>query len=193
MNKTIEYYDQNAESFIEGTIHADMKDCRERFLRFIKPGGKLLDAGCGSGRDSLAFLQEGYEVDAFDASEELCRRASELLGIPVECRTFEELTGSEEYDGIWACASLLHVRETDLPDVLERLKNLLKPEGVLYASFKEGSGEREKDGRFFLDMTEDQCRKVFSEAGFRIIESFLSKDVRNDRQNEGWVNIIARS
>lgn len=192
MNKTIEYYDQNAESFIEGTIHADMKDCRERFLRHIKPGGKLLDAGCGSGRDALAFLQEGYAVDAFDASEELCRRASELLGIPVECRTFEELTGEAEYDGIWACASLLHVREKDLPDVLERMKNLMKPDGILYASFKEGSGEREKDGRFFLDMTEDKCRKAFSEAGFRIIESFISKDVRNDRQNEGWVNIIVR-
>ena len=189
MNGTIEYYNQNADSFISGTINADMSETRNRFLRYIKSGGKILDAGCGSGRDSLAFQQAGYQVDAFDASEEICKKATELLGFTVECKRYEELSGSEEYDGIWACASLLHVSGNDLPDVMNRLYALLKPEGILYASFKEGSSERVKDGRFFHDMTEQGCIDLLKNAGFEVLELYKSEDVRPDR-TEIWVNAI---
>ena len=192
MNKTIDYYNQNAEAFISGTLHADMSECRQRFLAHVKPGGRLLDAGCGSGRDALAFLQAGYEVDAFDASEEVCRMAGEMLGIPVWCLRFEDLTDVEDYDGIWACASLLHVRAEDLEDVMRRLKRLLKPGGVLYASWKEGSSDREKDGRYFHDMTLDGCRELFEKTGLEVLEAFETKDVREGRQDEGWVNVIGR-
>ncbi|MBO7364093.1 MAG: class I SAM-dependent methyltransferase [Lachnospiraceae bacterium] len=192
MNKTIDYYNRNAALFVSGTLHADISDCRNRFLHYVKPGGRLLDAGCGSGRDALAFVRAGYPVDAFDASEELCRFASELLGFPVRCERFEDLTGTSLYDGIWACASLLHVRGADLPDAVRRLKELLKPEGVLYASFKEGTSEREKDGRFFHDMTADSCRDLFRDAGLEVLEVFRSGDVREGRADETWVNIIVK-
>ncbi len=192
MNKTIEYYDQNAEEFISGTINADMSECRERFLKHVKPGGKILDAGCGSGRDSLAFMNAGFQIDAFDASQEICRRASALLGIPVECKRFEEITGESEYDGIWACASLLHVSEKALPDVMNRLVSLLKPDGVIYASFKEGNGERMRGGRFFLDMTEEGGRNLFEAADLDVLELFINRDVRQNRADESWVNIIGK-
>ena len=192
MNRTIDYYNRNAEGFVQGTINADMSDCRNRFLNYVKKDGRILDAGCGSGRDLLAFMREGYQVDAFDASEEICRLASEKLGIPVACRRFEDLTGTLEYDGIWACASLLHVRGEDLPDVMIRLKQLLKPDGVLYASFKEGLTEREKDGRFFHDMTADKCRLLFQNAGMEVLEVFKTRDVREGRDDEYWVNIIGK-
>jgi len=192
MNETIEFYNRNAESFINGTLHADMSDTRKRFLGYVKPGGKILDAGCGSGRDSLAFLNEGYQVDAFDASEEICRLTSERLGFAVACKSFEELAGDSEFDGIWACASLLHVNGKDLPDVMKRLKRLLKPEGILYASFKEGNTERETDGRFFYDMTEDACQKLFLDAGIEVLDTYRSQDVREGRSGEIWVNIIGR-
>ncbi len=192
MNSTIEYYNKNAESFISGTINADISNDRNRFLHYVTPGGRILDAGCGSGRDALAFLQAGYIVNAFDASEEICRRATKLLGFTVECKRFEELSGCYEYDGIWACASLLHVSEIDLPDVINRLKELLKPKGIIYASFKEGSSERVKGGRFFHDMTEQSCRELFSDAGLEVLELYRSEDVRADHAGEMWVNIIAR-
>ena len=192
MNGTIDYYNKNAESFIAGTLHADMSDTRERFLRYVKPKGKVLDAGCGSGRDALAFLKAGYTVHAFDASEEICRIAETIIGIPVECRTFETLSGKAKYDGIWACASLLHVDGSHLPDVMVRLKKLLKDGGILYASFKEGSSERTRDGRLFHDMTEDSCRSLFREAGLNILEVFQSDDVREGREAEKWINIIGR-
>ena len=192
MNETVSYYDQNAEAFIEGTLHADMSAARERFLQYVPAGGSLLDAGCGSGRDTLAFQQAGYQVDAFDASEEVCRISSKVLGFPVQCMRFEDLTGESKYDGIWACASLLHVAADDLEDVIHRLKKLLKPNGVLYASWKEGSGERVKDGRFFHDMTLEKCSELFEGAGLTVLESYRSQDVREGREGEAWVNVIGR-
>lgn len=190
MNETIDYYNQNADSFIEKTLQADMSDCRDRFLKYLVPGGRILDAGCGSGRDSLAFLELGYQLDAFDASKEICRLATELLGFPVECKRFEDLSGESVYDGIWACASLLHVKEENLDDVVKRLRKLLKPNGILYASFKLGEGERIHNGRFFHDMTCDRCRQLFEGAGFKVLELFVSGDVREDHQGEKWVNFV---
>ena len=192
MNETIEYYNRNADSIISGTIHADMSACQNRFLRYLSNGCSILDAGCGSGRDAIAFLRKGYSVEAFDASEEICRRASELLGFTVDCKCFEDLSGESKYDGIWASASLLHVKKDDLPDVMDRLKRLLKPNGILYASFKEGTSERFKGGRFFHDMTEEDCRELFRNTGLEVLELFTNQDVREDRSDERWVNIIGK-
>lgn len=192
MNETIGYYNNNAESFIAGTLNVDISDIRNRFLKYVKPQGKILDAGCGSGRDSLAFMEKGFKVVAFDASEEICRIASEMLGINVECKRFEDLSGDPEYDGIWACASLLHVNGIDLPRVMESLKRLLKPNGIIYVSFKEGDVERVTNGRFFHDMTEDSGRELFQNAGLEIMELFRSQDARKDRTGEYWINIIGK-
>ena len=183
-DQTIQYYDEHAEEFCAGTINADMHECRSRFLKYLNPGQKILDAGCGSGRDTLAFLKEGYEVEAFDASSEICRIASERTGIDVKCGRFEELSGIDKYNGIWACASLLHVNRNYLPDVFNSLYRLLKRKGILYASFKFGSGERYKGDRYFCDFTEDECRKLMGDIGFDVKEIFNTNDVREDRSNE---------
>ena len=121
--ETIRFYDTHAAAFAEGTANADMGELRGRFLQYLKQGQRILDAGCGSGRDVSAFLAAGFAVEAFDASAELCRIAAERTGIDVRQLRFEELAGEEMYDGIWACASLLHVRAEDLfKDVIDRFR-----------------------------------------------------------------------
>ena len=189
--QTIDYYNSHARDFSDSTFDADMSECRARFLHYLHPGQKILDAGCGSGRDAAAFLKAGYRTDAFDASESLCLIASEKTGIPVKHLYFEELEGEEIYDGIWACASLLHVAARDLPDVLKRIYRLLKSNGIFYASFKKGEGERMKGERYFHDLTEEKCRGLALDAGFSVKEIFITKDVRQGRSCEEWVNIIA--
>ena len=105
IDKNVDYYNKNADSFFEGSINADMSEVRQRFLKYIPDGGKILDAGCGSGRDSKAFLDTGYDVVSFDASEEMCKRASKYIGKDVMNLRFEEISFDKEFDGRWACSS----------------------------------------------------------------------------------------
>ena len=191
-NKTIQYYNENAKEFCEGTIHADMSRCHEMFLAHVKTSGHILAAGCGSGRDSKIFHDLGYQVTAFDASEEICKYASEYLGQEVQCRRFEDMTEENRYDGIWASASLLHVPKKDLPEVMNRLKRALKEDGILYASFKYGETERMRGERSFSDFTEEQARCLFEESGFTVLEFALTGDVREGRADEMWCNIVGR-
>ena len=102
MDNNIEYYNKNAEAFFEGTVNADMSLWRDKFEKYVTSGGRILDAGCGSGRDSKAFIQHGYSVVAFDASKEMCRMASELIGQEVWQMKFDEISFDEEFDGIWS-------------------------------------------------------------------------------------------
>ncbi|MBP7442318.1 MAG: class I SAM-dependent methyltransferase, partial [Thauera sp.] len=151
MSRTVRHYDSNAARFVEDTLHVDMSALHARFLAHIPVGGLILDAGCGSGRDSKAFLEAGFRVRAFDGSAELARLAAEYLGQPVDVKRFDEIVECSRYDGIWACASLLHVGEEELPATLARMWASLKPGGVFYLSFKHGEVERTDGERHFTD------------------------------------------
>lgn len=191
-NKTIEYYNSHAEEFCAKTKDADMSYCYEKFKQYLKPNGKVLDVGCGSGRDSKRFIEDGYQVEAIDASEAICKYAGKYIGQQVKCQNVEEITYENEFDGIWACASLLHVRKEEMPAVIEKLRRALKEKGVLYVSFKLGSGERFTEGRFFNDYVGKEIMEVFSgQNGFEIKECFATEDVRKERKDKMWINIIA--
>ena len=123
MDRNIEYYNQNAQSFYESTVEADMSFWRDKFIALLPNGGRVLDAGCGSGRDSKAFIQSGFSVVAFDASKELCRLASELIDQEVWQMKFQEISFDEEFDGVWACASLLHVSSDEIEDATKKLES----------------------------------------------------------------------
>ena len=187
---SVEYYNKNAEEFYNGSINADMSSSRERFLKYIPDGGRILDAGCGSGRDSKAFIQLGYSVVAFDASREMCKMASELIDQEVWQMRFDEMSFDDEFGGIWACASLLHVHQNEMQSVLAKIKKALIQNGVLYASFKYGNGEIERNDRVFTNYTEDSVKTLLEGAGFEIKECELSHDSRPGRENEMWVNVI---
>lgn len=185
------YYDAKAPVFVGGTLKADVSPIREKFLSYIPDGGKLLDWGCGSGRDTRAFLEAGYQAVATDASKELCRLASEYTGIAVRNERFEDLKETSCFDGIWACASLLHVPKAQLPSVFQLAANALKAEGIMYASFKYGDFEGERSGRYFTDLTEESLTKILEQVPSLFIrESWITGDVRDGRENEEWLNVI---
>lgn len=189
-DKNIEYYNENAQAFYESTVNADMSFWRDKFEAYVTDGGRILDAGCGSGRDSRAFKQHGYSVVAFDASREMCRLASELLGQEVWQMRFDEIAFDEEFDGIWACASLLHVSMEELPEVIGKLYKALKDKGFMYASFKYGEGTTQRRERTFSDFTENSVKKLMEDAGFKTIECGITSDIRPGRAEEKWVNVI---
>lgn len=158
---TLRYYELNADNYFRITSDADVSSIYQHFLSRIPKGGRLLDAGNGSGRDTAAFVRRGYLVEAFDFSPALCELSTEFTGIQTRVRCFQDVDENEEFDGVWACASLLHVPQAELSEVINRLIRALKPKGVLFMSFKYGTGERvAKDGRYFVDMTEDRIFDV---------------------------------
>lgn len=188
---TTRYYTENAQAFFADTVAVSMDSLYARFLPHIPPGGYILDAGCGSGRDTLAFLQKGYHVTAFDASSTLAALAERHTGQPVQVLRFQDLAWRREFDGIWACASLLHVPAADLPEALGRLALALRLGGVLYASFKYGRGEREHGGRRFTDIDEAGLRALLAQVpGLTELETWVTEDLRPGRAAERWLNTL---
>lgn len=190
---TRRYYDRNARTYSEVTARIDMSAVYHRFLRHVPPGGLILDAGSGSGRDTVALIERGYEVEAFDSSPELCELSTQLTGIRTRILRFQEFESPPRYDGVWACASLLHVPQTDLHDAIKRLTKALKPGGVLYMSFKLGSGERiADDGRFYTDMDEQNLRELFTAfPDMALIDIWISAGEGTLHGKDAWLNAIA--
>lgn len=188
-----DYYQQHAERFFTETVTVDMSALYQPFVAHLKPGARILDPGCGSGRDAKAFHEMGYDVEAFDASAELVELARQHSGLPVEQKRFEEVSTVERYNGIWCCASLLHVPLAELPGVMALLARALKPDGVWYLSFKYGSGEREKDGRVFTDMDEIKLNDLIADLeNIVLLDTWITGDKRPERQNEKWLNSLLR-
>lgn len=193
MNHTIDYYNKNANQFMETTSNVDFVMNQNRFLNKISDGAHILDFGCGSGRDTKYFLDKGYKVTAIDGSKELCALASQYTGIDVKQIVFQELKEYGVYDGIWACASILHLPKDELIIVLLKMCQSLKQNGIIYTSFKYGEYEGDRNGRYFIDMTEESFFKLIGYVPELLIEDqWISFDVRTGREDERWLNLMLR-
>lgn len=191
MSETINYYDKNVNVFFETTVNADMSEQYNFFEKYLYKGAALLDCGCGSGRDTKYFLEKGYDVIAIDGSKELCMKASKLTGIDIKHMFFQDINFGKRFDGIWACASLLHLSKEDLIEVINKLKLAMTSRGVLYISFKYGEFCGIRNGRYFLDLTEGVLNKIIGiVGGLKVKETYISVDVRPGRENEKWLNAI---
>ena len=194
MDNTLKYYATNTDEFIASTLEADMSETQEKFLSFLPKGAHILDLGCGSGRDSLCFLQQGFQVTAVDGSLELAKFASELIGQEVIVSDFKDLVlPKASFEAIWASASLLHVHSEALPSILAKVIDLAKPGAVFYMSFKYGDYEGERTGRYYTDLNEARFAEFMQKSGrsLEIIEQWVAKDVRPDKP-ELWLNTFAR-
>ena len=191
--KTIEYYNENVSKFVNDTQDVVFCATQDLFLSYLNEGDSILDLGCGSGRDTKYFLSKGYKVDATDGSEEICKVASDYTGINVKCLLFNELDEIDKYDGIWACASILHLDRDDLIDVFHRIARALKDNGILYTSFKYSEFEGMRNGRYFTDFTIESFNEFQTNIPEFIIEKkWITSDVRAGREDEKWLNLIMR-
>ena len=138
-------------------------------------------------------IRDSYKVDAVDGSKEMCRRASEYTGISVKNMMFTELNVKEKYDGIWACSSILHLTKDELENVMNKMTTALKPNGIIYASFKYGNFSGERNGRYFTDMTEETFEELIKKVdGITLEEQWITSDVRVGRGEEKWLNVLLR-
>lgn len=184
------YYQQQAESFFNNTFDVDMSPLYQAFLASIPAGGHIVDAGCGSGRDSRYFADHGFEITAFDASSALVELAKKHTGLEILVSTFSEFSTTKPVDGIWACASLLHVPYTELKNTLKHLAKSLKTGGVFYCSFKYGEGEVEREGRHFTNLNETLLADVLQGTNLTVAKYWQTGDQREGRESERWLNAI---
>lgn len=192
-NNTLGYYDSYSEKFYKSTVNIEFTTMQEHFLKKLKKGSNILDFGCGSGRDTKYFLEQGYNVEAIDGSAELCKLAGEYTGIKVKNIFFQELSEVEKYNGIWACSSILHLPVGELAEVMRKMVIALKKNGVIYTSFKYGIFAGERNGRYFTDMTEETFAEFLSRIdGLKVEEQWITSDVRQGRGEEKWLNLILR-
>lgn len=192
-SNTLNYYNVNAEVFCHNTSSVEFTDTQSKFLSKLDKNTQILDFGCGSGRDTKAFLDQGYRVEAIDGSDELCKLATQYTGITVRHMLFQELSAAGKYDGIWACSSILHLPLDELSDVMRKMSAAIKPNGIIYTSFKYGTFSGERNGRYFTDMTEGTFADFIRNITDLVTEEqWISSDIRPGRGEEQWLNIILR-
>ncbi|TFU01294.1 class I SAM-dependent methyltransferase [Polymorphobacter arshaanensis] len=162
------------------------------FLQRLKPGARLLELGCGGGRDAEAMLQQGFDVVPTDGVPEMAQKAAERLGIPVAVMRFDELVADTEYDAVWAHASLLHVPRAGLVPVLASIHRALRPGGLHFACYKAGGTEaRDRFDRLNNHLSLEQARAAYRAAApWRIIETQSYMGGGYDGVQGPWISII---
>ncbi len=190
---SIDYYNRYAVPYYESTIDLDMSEIMQPFLDELPENAEVLDLGCGSGRDSLTLEEQGCLVTALDGSEEMCKLAEIYIDKPVLCMTYDEMDFDQVFDGIWACASLVHLAPEEMKRILEKLRQALKNDGVLYFSVHQGDRRGTYNGRYFCDYTRQELRDLLEEVGgYRIIDIWKTSDVRSGRDDRIWLNVLVR-
>ncbi len=158
-DETLDFYAQNAEAYAARSV---VNPKLVEFLRLVTPGGLVLELGTGSGQDAKAMLENGFRIDPTDGSRELAREASQLLGQPVRHMFFESLDAVEQYDGVYASASLLHAQRSMLPQIIKLIYRALKPGGWVWASFKDGAREGyDQLGRYYNYMQSEELTALW--------------------------------
>ena len=186
---TLDFYDSDPEGYSSETFCSDVSEIRDRFLRHVPDHGRILDLGCGSGRDTLFFIGKGYDAVPADGSAGMCAVAERNLGFPVRRLLFSELDYDGEFDAVWACSSLLHVPSADLPGVLAGIGRALKENGILFMCFKKGDSEGFRGSRWFTDMSLERLEYLCRENSFEPLELWESSE---ERRGIVWCNAIAK-
>lgn len=192
--KTLDYYNQHANEFVENTFHAQISQSLERFIHLLPKKAHILDVGCGSGRDSLYFLNQGYSVVSFDASEEVAKIAEKTIQHPVLVQDIETMPWNNEFDGVWAMASLLHLPKEKLFLAITHCVKALKSEesGYFFASFKIGSGEYyDEKRRFFSYYQPEELKEILDNTDYF---TNITYDINEDslgRAGLSWISFFA--
>lgn len=191
--ENINYYDENTKKYIKRTFNVNMTLLADEFLSYIGEQGRLLDLGCGSGRDAIYFKEKGYDVYAMDGSKAMVDHVRGLLGGRVEWATFEDYQTTLTFDGIWACASLLHVSEEDMPKIVRKYRDLLNPEGIFFMSFKKGKEDYTYEGRSFICYEENRLRQMIEKVGgLEVLMIKETPSAKVDCEEEYWISALCK-
>ena len=191
-NSTNNYYNLNAHEYFNRTFDVQPEEIRKLFCSKLDTNSTILDIGCGSGRDSLYFKENGFHVIAIDASEELAKLASKVISQEVIVADIEHYQLENPVDGVWAMASLLHLPKDSFKKALINISNSLKPNGAFFMAVKVGDGESyDQNGRFFSYYQPEELAIILKES--KLFQSFYFKITKDNlgRDDTEWLNVFA--
>jgi len=192
VSSTDRFYEDHAVEYFSGTSGAQTQFVLDRFLSHLPANAAILDAGCGSGRDLKYFHSRGHCALGIDASTALVQMAAEYSGAPCEVVRIERISYEERFDGVWACASLLHLPRDAFRPALRSLNRALKRGGTLFMAVQEGQGEAIlPDGRLYVYYSEDDIRRSLDAAGLAVNELWASRNSADAVRQPVWINVIA--
>lgn len=201
LKKTIEFYDTHVAEYIKKTKNLRKVEWLTKFISYLKPKEKILDIGCAFGRDTVFFVEKGFNTYGIDLSLKMIEKARELLP---EAKFFVmdilDLKFNDEFfDGIWCSATLLHISKKDILKALNEVKRVLKQNGVLFFNVKEGEGERivkderyEGAERFYSYFTESEIKELLDKVSFQIIDFQLAHYDDEYRRDTTFIYVIAK-
>ncbi len=188
---TIGYYNKYASAIFEQTVELDVEEQRQIFTENLEEGDTILDLGCGSGRDSLAFYEQGFDVTPLDASEEMCKLAEIHTGLEVLNMAYEDMEFDEVFDGVWGSEALVHVPEDEMPEILGLVIDALCQGGTLYLSFHEGDFEGNQNGRYFCQYTREKLERILRETGRLEIQRIWTTG-EDGREDDRLIHVLAK-
>jgi len=192
MDSDTQFYDQNAAVYAVRDRSLPQRRL-DAFLNALPAGASILELGCGGGQDAAYMISRGFNVTPTDGSPEMAQQAEKLIGKPVIVRKFEELEDDQIYDGIWAEASLLHVRRLDLPGVFNRIHKALKSSGIFHASFKaEDTEGYDSFGRYYNYLSADWLNDLLTSTGWKEISLNETDGGGYDGKPTKWLRMRAR-
>jgi 2-polyprenyl-3-methyl-5-hydroxy-6-metoxy-1,4-benzoquinol methylase len=187
---TIDYYNANADMYFQRTVHLNNAATLDILIPCMPLKARILDAGCGSGRDAKMLIERGFDVTALDASCALASLASAYIHRPVHAMAFSEMAFDGVFDGVLANASLLHLDRNAFIDALHRLWRSLKFGGAMVATFKSGATEiQDQTGRYFAYWSEEELIALFTHVGFSKVRVRLLPDLFG--RDAGWYAVEA--
>ena len=188
-----EYYEINAKRYAKETFPADMSEQYKRFLPLLREYARILDVGSGSGRDACYFQKKGYQVTALEPSKNLCREIRKVFSGEIVCSDIQSYQPDQRYDGIWACASFLHLQEKEVLSFFEKINLYLNEKGIVYLSGKNGiTIGKAADGRYFLEFTEQLVGKILAvNDRMKLEELWYTEDV-SGRKGFRWMNVVLK-
>ncbi len=192
--KTIAVYDARAADYSRLTKDLDGYDGLVAFCKAMPKGAQVLDLGCGPGFYAAYFAEQGCFVDATDASGEMVKLAGQYPNVTARQATFDDITGENIYDGIWANFSLLHAPRAEFPKHLAALHHACKPDGLFHIGMKLGTNAaRDTLDRMYTYYQEDELLKFLTTAEFKIDQCKYGNSPGLDGVPADWITVSAHA
>lgn len=190
---SIDYYNRYAVPYYEETVDVDMTEVIEPFMELLPENAEVLDLGCGSGRDTIVLEERGFYVTPMDGSEEMCKLAEINTDQEVLQMTYDEMEFDDVFDGIWACAALVHLTDDEIREIMKKLIQALKADGILYFSVHKGDRDGIYNGRYFRDYTRKELSDLMEEfPELELINMWTTQDARSGKSDGQWLNVLAK-